>query len=57
MPGRPRTAVRYSGTVGLRELTANLEELELVDGASDVLARVVSTAVRPAKSLLSGTWL
>ena len=49
--------MRYSGTVGLRELTANLEELELLDGASNGLARVVSTAVRPAKSLLSGSWL
>ena len=43
--------------MGLREITDRLEELELLDGASDTLSRLVNSAVGPAKSLLSGTWL
>jgi nitrite reductase/ring-hydroxylating ferredoxin subunit/uncharacterized membrane protein len=43
--------------VGLRELIGKLEGLEVLDGVSDRLAGVVNSAVGPAKSLLSGTWL
>jgi nitrite reductase/ring-hydroxylating ferredoxin subunit len=43
--------------VGLRQITDRLEELELLDGVSDTLSRIVNSAVGPAKSLLSGTWL
>lgn len=43
--------------MGLRELTAKLEGLEVLDGVSDALSGLVNSAVRPVKSLLSGTWL
>jgi nitrite reductase/ring-hydroxylating ferredoxin subunit/uncharacterized membrane protein len=43
--------------VGLRELIGKLEGLEALDGVSDRIAGYVNSAVRPAKSLLSGTWL
>jgi nitrite reductase/ring-hydroxylating ferredoxin subunit/uncharacterized membrane protein len=43
--------------VGLRELIGKLEGLEVLDGVSDRLAGAVNSAVGPAKSLLSGTWL
>jgi nitrite reductase/ring-hydroxylating ferredoxin subunit len=42
--------------VGLRELVAKLEGLEVLDGVSDSLSGLVNAAARPAKSLLSGTW-
>jgi nitrite reductase/ring-hydroxylating ferredoxin subunit/uncharacterized membrane protein len=41
----------------LRDLAAELEGLEALDGVSDRLAGLVNAAVKPAKSLLSGTWL
>ena len=43
--------------MGLRELIGKLEGLEALDGVSDRIAGFVNSAVRPAKSLLSGTWL
>jgi nitrite reductase/ring-hydroxylating ferredoxin subunit/uncharacterized membrane protein len=41
----------------LRDLTDQLEGLEVLDGLSERLAGAVNSAVSPAKSLLSGTWL
>ena len=41
----------------LRDLTDKLEGLEVLDGLSERLAGAVNSAVSPAKSLLSGTWL
>ncbi|HXZ99545.1 MAG TPA: Rieske (2Fe-2S) protein [Candidatus Binatia bacterium] len=41
----------------LRDLAAKLEKLASLDRVSDALARLVSPAVAPVKSLLSGTWL
>jgi nitrite reductase/ring-hydroxylating ferredoxin subunit/uncharacterized membrane protein len=43
--------------MGLRDLVDRLEGLEALDGLSDRLAGIVSSAAAPAKSLLSGTWL
>jgi nitrite reductase/ring-hydroxylating ferredoxin subunit len=43
--------------MGLRELISKLEDLDVLDGVADRLAGAVNSAVGPAKSLLSGTWL
>jgi len=43
--------------VGPRDLIEKLEGLELLDRLSDPLSRAVNAAVKPVKSLLSGTWL
>ena len=43
--------------MGLTELIGKLEGLEALDGVSDRIAGFVNSAVGPAKSLLSGTWL
>ena len=43
--------------MGLRDLTDELEDLAVLDGLSGRLAGAVNSAVAPAKSLLSGTWL
>ena len=43
--------------MGLRDLIERLEGLELLDRVSEPLSRAVNAAVKPVKSLLSGTWL
>ena len=43
--------------MGLRELIGKLEGREALDGVSDRIAGFVNSTVKPAKSLLSGTWL
>jgi len=43
--------------VGPRELIGKLEGREALDGVSDRIAGFVNSTVKPAKSLLSGTWL
>lgn len=43
--------------MGPRELIGKLEGREALDGVSDRIAGFVNSTVKPAKSLLSGTWL
>ena len=43
--------------MGPRDLVAKLEDLEILDGVSDALARAVNSVAARFKSLLSGTWL